>query len=320
MAERIRVLSIDGGGIRGIIPATVLAELERRAGKPVAELFDLIAGTSTGGLIALALTKPGGDGRPQWSAEAVAGLYEKRGPDIFDLTLAHRIRSGGGLIDERYPSDGKEDVLAEYLGETRLRDALTDVLITAYDMVDRFPFFFRSSEAREKADYDFPMRVVGGATSAAPIYFEAQNVVDATGRSYCLVDGGVFANNPGMCAFAEVRARDMEGEIAMLSLGTGSLKRPYPCAKVQDWGLLGWARPLVHVVFDGVSEATSFELRQLLGENGYWRIQTELTKGKGSDDLDDASEANIGKLKRTAKELIEKHSADLDAALELLTA
>jgi patatin-like phospholipase/acyl hydrolase len=130
---RTRILSIDGGGIRGIIPALVLAELERRAGKPVAELFDLIAGTSTGGILACGLTIPGDGGRPRWHAEELVALYEKEGPHIFDRSLLKRITSLEGIIDERYPNRPLHDVLRRYFGDARLRNALTRVLVPAYE-------------------------------------------------------------------------------------------------------------------------------------------------------------------------------------------
>ena len=97
----MRVLAIDGGGIRGLIPALVLAELERRCGRPIARLFDLVAGTSSGAILACALTRP--DAMP---AAQAAALYEREGPEVFDRSLLKRISSLGGLIDERYDARG----------------------------------------------------------------------------------------------------------------------------------------------------------------------------------------------------------------------
>ncbi|MBA3509431.1 MAG: patatin-like phospholipase family protein [Thermoleophilaceae bacterium] len=166
MAERIRVLSIDGGGIRGIIPALVLAELERRAGRPVADLFDLVAGTSTGGILALALAQPGRDGRPARTAEELVELYETEGPRIFARDLLQRIRSVEGLADERYSAEGLDRALKRYLGDTRLPDALTPVLVTAYDTAAREAVLL-------SRDDDLAMRDAARATAAAPTYFEA---------------------------------------------------------------------------------------------------------------------------------------------------
>src|SRR5436305_11953922 len=109
-AETSAVLAIDGGGIRGIIPAMVLAEIERRAGRPTATMFDLISGTSTGGIIAVALTRPGPDGKPAWSAAQLVELYEQQGPAIF-ARRPGMLAPLHGIIDERYDAGALESVL-----------------------------------------------------------------------------------------------------------------------------------------------------------------------------------------------------------------
>jgi patatin-like phospholipase/acyl hydrolase len=309
--SELRVLSIDGGGIRGIIPATVLAEVERRTDKPVAECFDLIAGTSTGGILALALTKPGPGGRPAWSAEALIGLYEREGPAIFDRSVWRRVTSAGGLLDEKYPLEGMERAFDRYFGDSRLRDALCDVIVTAYEVEQRTTFFFKSSKARTDERDDFAMRQAALATSAAPTYFEPVRLDRGAGRPYlALVDGGVFANNPALSAFAEAHRDGADPDVLMLSLGTGELTRRLPYEDVKDWGLLEWAKPVIDVVFDGQSDAVDYQLRQLLGPRRYYRLQTELDQA--SDDMDDASEDNLQRLKQEAETLIRANEDRLD--------
>jgi patatin-like phospholipase/acyl hydrolase len=310
VAKPIRVLAIDGGGIRGIIPATVLADLELRAGRPVAELFDLVAGTSTGGILALALTAPGDDGAPRWRAAEVADIYVREGPRIFHRSVFDRIRSAEGALDEKYPSDGLVDVLRESFGDVRLRQALADVLVTAYDTVSRTPFFFRSSRAREHAEHDWLVRDAAHATSAAPSYFEPVQL-----DGFSLIDGGVFAANPAMCALAEVlRAREPH-DVLMLSVGTGQQTRPLPWKKVRDWGALEWARPIIDILLDGQSDTVDFQSREVL-EDRYWRIQTELRQA--SDDLDDASEENLRALGEEANALVAREADTLAAVAEAL--
>src|SRR5215211_2712048 len=255
----MKVLAIDGGGIRGLIPALVLAEIERRTGRPTAELFDLIAGTSTGGILACGLTRPGSDGKPMHSAEELAELYRTEGPKIFDRSLIKRITSVEGLLDERYDDKGLNRALATYLGDARLRDALTDVFITAYDIEDRFAFFFRSSRARTDDTYDFSMAEAARATSAAPSYFEPVEVTDAAGaRTYPLVDGGVFAVNPAMCAYAEVVGSGADISV-IAALGTGAQTKAFEFDDVKGWGQLEWARPVLDIVFDGVADTVDFQ-------------------------------------------------------------
>ena len=307
------MLSIDGGGIRGLIPALVLAEIERRTGRRVSDLFDLIAGTSTGGILALALTRPGADGRPAFAAEELAELYVSEGPKIFHRSLLKRITSVEGLTDERYDDTGLGDALERYLGDTRLRQALVDVLITAYDIQGRFAFFFRSARAQNDPTYDFAMTEAARATSAAPTYFEPIEVTDAAGRrSYPLIDGGVFAVNPAMCAYADVVGAGRQVEV-LASLGTGSLTRAYTLSDAQGWGQLGWARPLIDMVFDGVADTTDFQLATLAGDR-YVRLQVELRYAR--DELDDASEGNLRRLRGDAERLIAERSADIESLCE----
>src|SRR5688572_6661205 len=115
-----RILALDGGGIRGIIPAMVLAELERRTRRPIADLFDLIAGTSTGGILALGLVRPGPGGKPYHTARALVELYERDGPKIFARSPWHRVAALGSLLEEKYASQGVDTVLESHFEQAML--------------------------------------------------------------------------------------------------------------------------------------------------------------------------------------------------------
>jgi patatin-like phospholipase/acyl hydrolase len=320
MPKPIRILSIDGGGIRGLIPALVLAELEHQTGRAVADCFDLIAGTSTGGILALGLTAPGPGGRPRYSAQDLAGLYLKEGSRIFDESLWRRLTNPMGLRAAKYPSDGIEEVLAQYFGETRLKDALVEVLVTAYDLEKRDAFFYRRRRALADARYDVPMRVAARATSAAPTYFEPL-LVPWPGERDVLVDGGVFANNPAMCAYAEARqalagAGRGADDLLLVSLGTGLYTRPYRYEDAKGWGVAGWARPILDVIFDGVADTVDYQLRQLLppavdGTPRYQRFQTDLDAGLS--EMDDTSQEHLDGLRRAAEAILQRQSADMAA-------
>lgn len=306
MADTRTILSIDGGGIRGVIPAMVLREIEDQTGRRIAELFDVIAGTSTGGLIALGLACPDDGPAPRFRAQELVELYEREGKTIFPHHLFGRLRQLG---DEKYSADGLEKVLEDTFGDTRLKDALTGVIVPAYDIELREPVFFRSQRAKEDPDtYDFRMRDVARATSAAPTYFEPMRLRAGGSREdYTLVDGGVFANNPGMCAFVDAYAGKARfTDTLVVSLGTGELTRPLPYGEARHWGLAGWGRRILDVVFDGVSDTVNFQLEQILEEH-YYRFQTKLDKGQ--DDLDDASHANVENLKEEAAQLIDQNTA-----------
>jgi len=316
----VRILSIDGGGIRGLIPAVILDHIETTTGKPCCELFDLIAGTSTGGILGCGLTIPGDGGRPKFAARDLIGLYAEHGGRIFDRSLWDGFRSLGGLTDEKYGEDGIEGLLKEYFGKAMLSQATTNLLVTAYDITARKPHFFKSWRAQgkrnksgeSKHDRDFMMRDVCRATSAAPTYFEPAKIKSSSKNTFHLIDGGVFANNPGMCALSSARRLfPDEDSFLFLSLGTGETTREIPYAKAKNWGLAGWARPLLYIMFDGVSDTTDFHLRQELGID-YLRVQTVLGKGV-NDDMDDAGDENIATLRGLGEQLVDGNRAKLDA-------
>ena len=291
----MKILAIDGGGIRGLIPARVLAEIERRCGRPAGELFDLVAGTSTGAIIACALTKP--DPLP---AAQIARIYLEEGPQIFDRSLLKRITSVGGYLDERYEADGLLASLRRHFGTARLPDARPAILLTAYDLERRSALFLRR-------DDDLSMVDAAHAGCAAPSYFEPVRLGSAT-----LVDGGVFATNPAMCAYAQA-AGDLE---LLVSLGTGEHTRPLQYEEVKGWGRLEWARPVLDVVFDGTADAVDLQLEALMGA-GYVRLQTPLYEA--SDDLDDVTPENLAALEREAERLISARDDELDRLCARLT-
>ncbi len=326
----------------------MLGEIERLSERPACELFDLIAGTSTGGIIALGLTVPSegersADGRPRWSAQDLAGLYVSEGPKIFSSSLLRRIETVDGLLEEKYAASGLEAALERYMGGAHLSQALTDVLIPAYDIQRHEPFFFKSFRPRLRPSRggrtsalsavssstpsaptpDYPMAVVARATSAAPTYFEPAHVLamPASGSppDYVLVDGGTFANNPAMCAYAEARRNHPGAHVFIVSLGTGRLTESISFEQASRWGLVQWARPLLGVMMDGSSAAIDYQLDELLGRDvGHFRFQTALDGV--SDRFDDASASNIQALRELAEALVEREAARLAEVCRRLTA
>jgi patatin-like phospholipase/acyl hydrolase len=344
----VKVLSIDGGGIRGIIPAVFLAEIERVTKRPACQLFDLIAGTSTGGIIALGVTVPDGEDRagrphPKWTAEQLAGLYASEGPKIFHRSLLRTVETVDGLLVAKYAATALEDALGRYMGDTRLSEALTDVLIPSYDIQKHEPFFYKSFTPRPRtgslprdsavksstpegpslSTSEYPMAVVARSTSAAPTYFEPEHVrgqpTPGAPADYALIDGGTFANNPSMCAYAEALRNHPDAQVFVVSLGTGRLTDPISFKEAEHWGLVQWARPLLGVIMDGSSVAIDYQLDELLGaDDCHFRFQTVLDGV--SDRLDDASPTNIEGLRALAEASINANAQRLATVCERLTA
>ncbi len=319
------ILSIDGGGIRGVVPALVLAQLEEYVGMPVARMFDLIAGTSTGGILALALAKPAFDGQPEYTAANLVSLYENYGRLIFQRPFWRRFRPLRLLFEEKYDARGIEMVLDCYFGGCRLKSALTNVLVTSYEIERRFPFFFRSNVAAQTASYDFPMKVVARATSAAPTFFEPVKI-EAEGPTgyYALVDGGLYANNPALCAVVEARALFGDEPLLVVSLGTGALTRPICYEDARHWGLARWAKPVLDIAFDGVSSTVDYQLQRMLRQEAgqppmYYRFQPVLDPGL--TDMDDTSPRNMRRLKLLTEAMLrDRHGEMISLAAALLGA
>lgn len=317
-----KVLSIDGGGIRGMLPARLLHEIEKTVKKPVSEIFDLIAGTSTGGILALCLSMPDKNGKPKYKALDVLKLYEDEGKKIFNKSAWKTTISLGNLIDAKFPIFGIEEVLENYLGHAKLSEALTSIIIPSYEIEQRMPFFFKSRKAKENPDYDFKMKDVARATSAAPTYFQSLKLkVTPPVDYFALIDGGVFANNPAMCAYSEAKkVFGNEEEIVLVSIGTGQLTRQITYDESKDWGVLEWARPLLSVVFDGVSATVDYQLKQLLSDDtnlkNYFRFQTSLDIG--SDNMDDVTATNLRALKIKGEDMINQNQEMLAKLCKML--
>jgi uncharacterized protein len=341
---RFYILAIDGGGIRGVIATRVLAHLDRlladRPGAPaLGEAFQLVAGTSTGGLLALGLTVPRPGAEAPLSAADLVDLYEgAAGRRIFDRPWVRRLPLVGAAIDlvlPKYSPRALRAVLSDQFGEATLADSVTAVMVTAYDLSERRPIFFKGRRRKPTA-----ARVVdvGLATSAAPTYFPPHELA---GRA--LVDGGVFAANPTVAAIVEALKRT-EGpgalrphDLLVVSLGTGRHETSYRPAETRGWGAADWALPrrgadppLIGAMLDGQSDAADHWAHVLLNhEPGepiasrdrigagprYFRLQVDLPRPVA---LDDASPASVALLGERADALIEARATELAALADAL--
>lgn len=321
--RQIRVLAIDSGGIRGMIPAMVLAELERRTRRHAFELFDLVVGVSTGAILALGITAPRTSGGAPIRARDIVSLYQREGPKVFSRSLTHALLALGNLRIQKYPDDGLEDMLQRYFAEVRLRDCLTDVIVPAYEIERRRPFHFRSSEARVRSDSDYAMTRVLRAATAAPTYFEPARIPNPRHNDhYTLIDGAVFAANPAMLAYGEaLELFPAASEVLIVSLGTGELTRRLAYDDVRSWGAPRWARQLFNIMMDGNTQSVHQQMRKILppddrGRRHYYRLQVRLDVG--NDEMDDTSAANFRVLRLLTDDLIRNHDQDLAELAERL--
>lgn len=338
MATHFRILSIDGGGIRGILPGQIIVALEKKlqekSNNPnarIADYFDMLAGTSTGGILTCLYLCPDEKNptRPMFSAEAAVDLYLKYGNDIFKENIRKKLRSLGGLTDEKYSVKTLEKLLETYFKEIKLSQLLLPCVIPSYNIFKRTTHFFTQHDAKENAGYDYLIREVARATSAAPTYFEPARVTSLSKVSYPLVDGGVFANNPALCAYAEARQKFSRNDktknvtssdMYIVSIGTGSTKRSYDFDRAKGWGALGWIQPILDIMMSGASDTVDFQLQQIFdatdSSQNYIRINPEI--GEAEPEMDDATTKNLQALKEAGIASAEKYNDKLEMIANFL--
>ena len=283
--KQVRILSLDGGGIRGIIPATIMEyverELIRKTKNPnarIADYFDMVVGTSTGAILGcFYLTPNNGTGSSsRYTATQALEIYSKRGHEIFDKSKRRGWLGLRQLFNAtNFSPKNLEAIFLETFGDLRHHELLKPCIVTSYDMARGEAVFFNSHEPREKhSKRQFYVRDVVRSTSAAPTYFPPAKIRNlATGEELVNLDGGVFANNPTMCAYAEARTTNFEHlgienpsakDMLILSIGTGSM--PIDLKNYEDskkWGVINWAKAAPEIMMDGGLDTVNYQVDKI---------------------------------------------------------
>lgn len=310
----LKVLSWDGGGIRGLFSLYVAKEVEKHMnGTTLVEQADWLAGTSTGGIIALALANGS-------TLDEAIDIYKNNGEKIFKKEGFSAWRWLKGLFVETYSDTGILHELKDVLGEhTTLGDLKKGVVITSYDIEGGEnaipgPYVFNS---RKKEFETVKLWEVGRATSAAPTFFDPYYGIPH--RS--LIDGGVVLNHPGDVALDEITSLypfDERDEalfnINMLSFGTGLFYSPMTRESSKDMGKLDWASPISGLMMQGVSQVTNTSLENTLGDH-YVRLNATLDH---PIPLDEVSDTEIAELERVALDYVKRNPNQIQRAAKLM--
>lgn len=273
------VLSMDGGGIRGVMTAVLLSRLQ--AACPFLDRVHLIAGTSAGGIIALALAAG-------FTPEEILALFETSSAAVFADTVLDDLLDLGKLVGADYSTEPLKRLLTDYFGDMTLADLPHKVLISSFDLdaapvepghIRRWKAKFFHNFPGEDSDGDQRLVDVALRSSAAPTYFPTYQG---------FIDGGVVANNPSMCALAQALHQATGGQtidrVVLLSVGTGENPRYLEVAD-GDWGLAQWARHLVNLILEGSVNLANYQCRQALGDR-FYRLDPVLPVPIGLDQLD----------------------------------
>lgn len=343
--KKITILSIDGGGIRGIIPAVLLEHLEKELQKidgseaRLVDYFDVIAGTSTGGLLTAMVSTPKKDDpkKPLYAGSELVPFYLTHCPKIFPQGLNFNPISWmqGKVFGPKYDGKYLHNLVKTLLGDNLLTETLTNVVIPSFDIKYLQPVIFNSFDARRNPLSNPKLMDVCISTSAAPTYlpphnFEVQGQ-DGVKKEYNTVDGAACANNPTMAAVGAVskeitlRNKDFHplnpvdyGRFLIISLGTGSDKADgkYNSRDAAGWGPLRWvvnpisgATPIIEVFMQGSSDMVDFHastvFQSIHCESNYLRIQHDSLVGDETL-MDKATKENLNHLVQVGKELLKK--------------
>ncbi|CAD5194837.1 unnamed protein product [Musa acuminata subsp. malaccensis] len=345
--KRVTVLCIDGGGVRGLIPATIIAFLEAELQKldgpeaRIADYFDVIAGTSTGGLVTAMLTAPNKEKRPLFAAKDIVQFYLDNSPKIFPQKkfgcsaglFNSALNLVGAVSGPKYDGKYLHAIIRQLLGDTRLSQTLTNVVIPTFDIKFLQPTIFSTYQTKSTPLKDALLSDICIGTSAAPTYLPGHyfETKDDNGnkRSFNLVDGGVAANNPTLTAMTEVSKEILLSNpdffsyqpveydrFLVISLGTGAPKQEekFTAQESAKWGVLGWllnkgTTPLIDIFTQASADMVDIHASVLFqalnkGKN-YLRIEDDTLTGQTSS-VDVSTKKNLQDLVDIGNSLLKK--------------
>ncbi|EFJ28353.1 hypothetical protein SELMODRAFT_231548 [Selaginella moellendorffii] len=334
------VLSIDGGGVRGLIPAQILIFLEeclQELDGPdarIADYFDVVAGTSTGGLISIMLAAPDAQRRPLFTAKGINKFYLDNCKTIFNRDRMTSIRA---MFGPKYSPTNLEHLLESYLKDTRIRDTVTELLVTAFDTRLQNPVFFTTAAGRVDPTKNALLREIARGTSAAPTFFPPVRF-SCEDSEYHLTDGGLVANNPTFLALVEafkdpqtnkllkdskrtlleVRFFSLKkrfNDCLVLSLGCGTLPFSYEAQEISKWGALGWVlhkdgAPIINMLLDASSDMMDNNIA-LMFKTGFCDKNLIRTTrlSKTAAEVDNSTPENLKNLAALGQELLDERLA-----------
>lgn len=340
-----RVLSLDGGGVRGMVQAQILAEVERQMGKPISECFDMIVGTSTGAIVGMGLACPDDNipGKPKYTADEIVDFYGKVSEEVFPQSRMNMARQ---ILRRKHDHKPLEKLLKGFFGNNTLKDACTGVMVSALETERAEPLFMRfKGQGKEQDghhDENFYIRDVLRGATAAPTYFEPANIYSLEEREgkpprrahtddkrHSLVDGALFNNQPALTGlFEALMNRDSEDEILVFSVSSGGLKTPYNNKDVKKWGLSSWVDPrkdvpLLQMMIAGQAGTADYKMEKILG-NRYIRMEIDLddenlpANAQPNPAIDDATPENMKSIDRYARFIIDNKEKELQRLYKIL--
>lgn len=303
----IVVLSVDGGGVRGVIPAVVIAGIEKQLRKPITDVVDLFAGTSAGSIVVGFLNIPDENGKQRYSAAQGVSLSESAIAKVFKNSAFRSVRTLGGLAGSKYSAKPLEGFLEQYLGNMGVKDTVKPVLITSVDLATKNIFNFSTHFAREwPSMFNLPLKMAIRASTAAPIYFKPLEVTLASGAKLVLTDGGLVAMSPELLALAEARILYPNRRYIVISLSTGRYtgKESIAVKGMHGGSVPKMLMPLISTTLESQLKLSNIlmENEQKKGDVEYYRVDISVSKAGSA--LDDASAKNLQYLQQVGAQAV----------------
>ncbi|MGI4850665.1 MAG: patatin-like phospholipase family protein [Janthinobacterium lividum] len=350
------VLTCDGGGIRGIIPLTIAAAIEKEAGVRIAEGCDLMEGTSTGGILTLGLNYPDENdpSKPKYQASDLLNIYHQYSKDIFPPLSFRKVYTLNGFLGARYSGNGIQKVAKQYFADGLMSSSITKVGIVANNIDPDVPYVFYSDDPYT----DWYMHDVVKATAAAPTYLPVAAIhpLKKTSEGFevdklrYFVDGGISSmNNPSTRAYADISDmiyQEVDEELKMetdiqrqvinsylcknvrfISLGTGYVETHQSYDSMRNAGVLNWLSPLINLTLGMPSQSNDQQMRTFLPSyrdekdnmiTRYWRLNPDITKSMEA--MDNVSLQNRQALEHVAQLYIEQNKDVISEIAQVLKA
>ncbi|MEX0349211.1 MAG: patatin-like phospholipase family protein [Paracoccaceae bacterium] len=316
---RVRILALEGGAMFGLAELEVLKAIEEKSGKRIYELFDFVAGASTGAIISALLFYPDPETGEPMTAEAAIEAYTKFGAEVLETPLYHKILTGGGMFGPLIPNKGRIEVSERLLGDGRFNELLRPAMFPAFSQQNNGLAIFRNWDPVEGNMY---LRALLTGVTSAPIYFPAIVFSGAHANGHFISDAAMILNAPGEMAYLHARTHLPEAEeFVVVALGT---VRSQPISReiAEEGGLIQWFKPMMRMVFRGEASVSAHALERHSGFDSAIDVQAFFLAPEEPAEVDefDPSPANIAAIRKSGRTFATENQADLDKIIGILTA
>ena len=312
---KVRILALDGGGMFGLAWLEVLRDLEEQSGRPIAEMFDLVAGTSTGAIMGSLLLVPDGQGRPNYTVDDIAKIYIGVSRKIFDAPLYHQVLTLNGLLGPRFFNHGKFMESREVFRGRKFGDLLRPMMVPTHSRRESGLHVFHNLR---QPDASLSLGPLVAAASSVPGAFPPVHLVGNDEYGGIYDDAGFILNDPASWAFQYALDRDPKSEIVVVSIGP-TAKHRRPTQIPVNAGLIGWLTPIFRMVLKGQAELSTSSLATLERHGTIVKLKSfRLAIPLSHVSPFDASQANVDRIEKEGRDYVAANQALLARVVESL--